>query len=240
MKHLALITTILMGTGCMMEPMDDDSQYVDDQGASELVQADEGITVIELTKEEAETLEVNNGGTLDENIAGGTIVLNNVLTEDEKAEYKANLLDPQSEVVLGKGDVRSKWCTGYYLSNVQYQGNSWYFGSQRIGASSGWGPITLSVSVSTSVSATFSANVGVSAEVVSAGVGYSVTASYGVSSSGTWAVPSGTYGTLEAYALHNKHTWDVWNDDCGDPADTYSGNGQSYKPNGGVYFKKVY
>ncbi len=210
------------------------------EGVSEQTVGEAQGTLIELTADQARQFEVNSGGVWDEKIVGGFVVLNDTLTEEQKQSFKAEMLnrEPKAEQERA-GDVQAQWCTGYYLSNVQYQGNSWYFTNKRLGSSEGWGPITLSLTVSTSVSAQWSANVGVSAEVVSAGVGYSVTATYGVSSQGSWNVPSGTYGRLEGYALHNKHTWDVWNDDCGDPADTYSGSGSSYKPNGGVYFKKV-
>lgn len=197
------------------------------------------VTYIELTQEEAQQFEIINGGVLDENIVGGTIVLDSKMSDKEKKAYKKNLLKPRHEPQKPKGDVSALWCTGYYVTNVAFQGDNWYFPAQRLGFSEGFGPITLSVTINQGVSATWSANVGVSAEVVSAGVGYSVTSSYSVASSGSWNVPSGTHGRLEAYALHDKHTWDVYDDDCGDPADTYVGYGSSYKPNGGVYFKKV-
>jgi hypothetical protein len=203
---------------------------------------DKKLTFIELTKEEAQQFEVNNGGLMDENIAGGTIVLDGELSDAQKKKYKEELLKqkkPKKQQSGDSGDIEPQWCTGYYLKNVQYLGNTFYFPSQRLGSSEGWGPITLSVQVQTSVSATFSSNVSVSADVVSAGVGYSVTASYSVSSSGTWTVPDGNYGRLEAYALYDKHSWEVWDDDCGTPEDSHVGNGNSWKPNNGVYFKKV-
>ncbi|MCX7570291.1 hypothetical protein OS242_09980 [Tumebacillus sp. DT12] len=198
------------------------------------------VTLIELTKEEAQHYELLQGGHADASIAGGTVAYSGKLSEAEKKAYKTDMLSMTRTATPVQTDtVTPQWCTGLFLKNVSYLGNNYYFTNQRIGASEGAGPITLSVTVSKSVSATFSANVGVSAEVVSAGVGYSVTGTYGVSSTGTWAVPSGTYGRLEAYALHDKHSWEVWEDDCGTPTDTYKGNGNSWKPNGSVYFKKV-
>lgn len=197
------------------------------------------VTYIELTKEEAQQFEINNGGTFDENIAGGTIVLDGELTKAEKKKYKEELLKPEKESKKQTGDVEANWCTGYYVTNVAFQGDTYYFPSERLGFSEGWGPITLSVSVNKEVSATWSSNTSVSVEVVEVGVGYSLTTKYGITSSGSWNVPDGTHGRLEAYALHDKHTWDVYDDDCGTAADTYVGNGKSYKPNNGVYFKKV-
>jgi len=202
--------------------------------------AKQEVTLIELTKEEAQHYELLQGGQADATIAGGTVAYSGKLTESEKKAYKTDMLSmTRTATPVQTNTVTPQWCTGLFLKNVSYLGNTYYFTNQRLGASEGAGPITLSVTVSKSVSATFSANVGVSAEVVSAGVGYSVTATYGVSSTGTWAVPSGTYGRLEAYALHDKHSWEVWEDDCGTPTDTYKGNGNSWKPNGSVYFKKV-
>ena len=215
------------------------------QGGSGLAFVEPRTRTIELSKNEAQQLEIMNGGILDENIAGGYIVLapGNEMTGAEKDTYKKALLRRPLEMAQegGRpGDVNVSWCSGWYLSNVQYRGGSWYFPSLRLGAAEGWGPITLTVNVTRTVSATFSANVGVSAEVVSAGVGFDVNASFSVSTEGSWNVPSGVHGRLEAYALFDKYTFDVWDDDCGDPADTYKGNGAAYKPNLGIYFKKVY
>lgn len=195
-------------------------------------------TVIPLTKEEVQQFERVNGATPDENTVGGMIVLPKELSKEQVKAYKEKMLKPQKKQKAKDDDVNALWCSGYYLSNVQYQGNTWYFPSQRLGSSEGWGPLNLSLTVNRSVSATFSANVNVSAEVVSAGVGYSVTASYGVSSSGSWNVPAGRYGRLEGYALHDKHTWDVWDDTCFS-GQVYRGSGESFKPNGGVFFKQV-
>jgi len=195
-------------------------------------------TVIELSRNEALQLEFANGGAWDAYLDGGMIVVDGEMTEEQKQNYKTELLNPR-EMMVAPSEIGIQWCSGYYLSNVVYRGNSFYFLDRRLTSAEGRGPITLTLTVSKTATATYSANVGVSAEVVSAGVGYSFSTAYGVSSSASWAVPSGVYGRLEAYALHNKHTWDVWDDDCGDPSDTYKGNGSSYKPNGGVYFRKV-
>lgn len=79
------------------------------------------VTYIELTKEEAQQFEINNGGTLDKKIAGGTIVLDRELTQAQIKEYKEKLLKPRKDSKKQAGDVQADWCTGYYLSNVQYQ-----------------------------------------------------------------------------------------------------------------------
>lgn len=195
-------------------------------------------TVIELSRNEALQMEFANGDAWDPYLAGGMIVVDGEMTEEQQRTYKAELLNP-IETKVAPSEPSAQWCTGYYLSNIVYRGNNFYFLSRRLQAAEGRGPMTLTVTVSKTATATYSANVGVSASVVTAGVGYSFSTSYGVSASGTWAVPSGTYGRLEAYAMHNKHTWDVWDDDCGTPADTYKGAGSSFKPNGSVYFRRV-
>jgi len=210
------------------------------QLAHQSLTAKQAVTLIELTKEEAQHYELLQSGHADTAIAGGTVAYSGKLSEAEKKKYKADMLSmTRTATPVQTNTVTPQWCTGLFLKNVSYLGNNYYFTNQRIGASEGYGPINLKVEVSRSVSATFSANYGVSAEVVSAGVGYSVTASYSVSSSGSWDVPAGTYGRLEAYALHDKHSWEIWEDDCGTPTDTYKGSGNSWKPNGSVYFKKV-
>lgn len=199
-------------------------------------------TYIHLTKEEAQEFEALNGGKAnDETIAGGIIAYNGVLTDDQVKNYKQELLKPRDEAVNKSKekdkDVQALWCTGDYLSNIQNQGSGWYFPSSPLQGATGWGVIILHVSVSADVSATFSANYGVSAGVVEAGVGYSFSATWGVSSEGEWTVPSGQYGTLQAFALFEKKTWDVWDDDCGTPEDTYKGAGSSYKPTTSTYYR---
>lgn len=237
MKHLKHAIPLLVGVLFATTSI---ASASGSQPAHPAITAKQAVTFIELTKEEAQHYELLNGGHADATIAGGTVAYSGKLSDAEKKQYKIDMLSmTRTSQPVQVSTVTPQWCTGLYLSNVKYLGNDYYFTNQRIGASEGYGPINLKVEVSRSVSATFSANYGVKAEVVSAGVGYSVTASYGVASSGSWDVPSGTYGRLEAYALHDKHSWDIWEDDCGTPTDTYRGSGNSWKPNGSVYFKKV-
>lgn len=134
-------------------------------------------------------------------------------------------------------DGTTSLCRGYYLQSVNFAGSGWYFSNRPIGSGEGWGPRTLNVNVSASVSSEFSATVGVSAGAVSAGVGYTIGATRGVSVSSDITVPSGRYYRHEGYARYDKHTWQVWYDGCPIPGpNTYVGNGESYRPDGGVIF----
>lgn len=134
-------------------------------------------------------------------------------------------------------DGSTSLCRGYYLQSVSYAGSGWYFSNRPIGSAEGWGPRTLNVTVSKSVTSEFNATVGISAGAVSAGVGYTIGATYGVSASSDINVPSGRYYKLEGYARYDKHTWQVWYDGCPVPGpNKYVGNGESYRPDGGVIF----
>lgn len=96
----------------------------------------------------------------------------------------------------------------YYLTDVQNIGG--YCGLNKLGTTYGVGPMTLSLTISKGVNATYSDNAGVSASVISAGVGYSVTSTYTVSSTGTVYVPSGKEYELVAYPTYSQKSYQVW------------------------------
>ncbi|MCL4441714.1 MAG: hypothetical protein M1609_14320 [Firmicutes bacterium] len=117
----------------------------------------------------------------------------------------------------------------YYLYNVRDTGNT--CGLSKIGDSYYPGPCTATMTVSSDVSATWSANVGVSAEVVSAGVGFTVTNRYGVSDSYGVSVPSGQTYEIIAHPVYDNKSYDVmWHPYIG--WESYAGSGNAAKPIG--------
>lgn len=97
---------------------------------------------------------------------------------------------------------------------------------------SGTGPMTLRMNLTNSVSATWSAKTGIAAGPVSAEVGFDVTKSYSISIIGSYAVPSGKRGHLEAYPCFARYSFKYRLVTGG-----LAGKGFAEKPVG-VYFKK--
>ncbi|GIP24174.1 hypothetical protein [Paenibacillus sp. J22TS3] len=116
----------------------------------------------------------------------------------------------------------------YYLKNVQNAGYA--CGSEALGRSEARADginHNLGLNITKSVAATFSANVGISAEIVSAGVGYSVTDTFSVSASDS-VQTNGKATVLAGYAKYEVKTFDIWEDD---PIwDDYVGSGRALKP----------
>lgn len=74
----------------------------------------------------------------------------------------------------------------------------------------GNGPTTIAIDLTRTVRNSFSANVGVSAEVVSAGVGFSVERSESVTYRSSAVVPSGACWTIRAYNVFFEYSFEVW------------------------------
>lgn len=119
------------------------------------------------------------------------------------------------------------------LTVVPYQ---WY-------TSTDWGTLlhevtgssgTLTNSITRSIGASWSADVSVSASVVSAGVGYSVTSSYSVTGSCTRDT-EGRYTIIQAYPTYNVTYFDVKNS-----SNTIIGGGYSIKPRGVAFIVYQY
>ena len=95
---------------------------------------------------------------------------------------------------------------------------------------------TLSMSQQGSVSNTFQANVGVNAQVVSAGVGFNVTQSWSVTYGYSVQVPPNKTYRIQSFHHYNGVDFNVWDDDCGDPADTLVGSGTAWSFNGTISY----
>jgi hypothetical protein len=78
-------------------------------------------------------------------------------------------------------------------------------GLTKLEKTSGAGKTTLVLTVEKSVETEMSADVKVDAEVVSAGVGFSVTRKYTVADQTRYEVPKGKFGYIEAYPLYDVY-----------------------------------
>ena len=111
----------------------------------------------------------------------------------------------------------------YYLYNVSTNGNS--CGIQKLRDSYYYGPSTATMTVSADVSSTWSANVGVTSGVVSAGVGFSVTSTCGVSDAYGISVPEGKTYEVIAYPVFTNKSYSVmWHPTIGYESNAGSGN----------------
>ncbi len=74
----------------------------------------------------------------------------------------------------------------------------------------GNGPATIAIDISRTVANSFSATVGVSAQVVSAGVGFNVQRSESVAYRSSTTVPSGACWSIRAYNVFFEYGFEVW------------------------------
>jgi hypothetical protein len=74
----------------------------------------------------------------------------------------------------------------------------------------GNGPSTIAIDITRTVTNSFSATVGVTASVVSAGVGFNVQRSESVAYRSSTQVPSGACWTIRAYNVFYEYGFEVW------------------------------
>ncbi|MEV7029321.1 hypothetical protein AB0N99_03725 [Streptomyces sp. NPDC093272] len=94
------------------------------------------------------------------------------------------------------------------FKNVKYQGL--VRGKKSIAVVQGRGPMTLTLTAMETVSNTKSATITITAEAVSGAVGFDVTKSRTKSMAGSWNVPRGKFGTLNAYPLYREYSFNVY------------------------------
>lgn len=127
------------------------------------------------------------------------------------------------------GDENPLWRVPKYY--IQITGTGQACGDEVLRNSYYYGPATATMKVSESVSAKWSTNVGISASVVNAGVGFDVTKSYTVNYSYSINVPPGYMAEIIAHPVYDVVTFDVWYDPIiGNPYKT--GSGDAMKPIG--------
>ncbi len=99
--------------------------------------------------------------------------------------------------------------TGYYLKNIT---TSEARGTEIIRQSTFKGPSTATMSIKQGVSATWSSNTNISAETVSAALGFNVTKSYEVTDTYQIQVPAGKTYTIIARPYYKVYNFEVWYD----------------------------
>lgn len=166
--------------------------------------------------------------------------MNNIpLTRNNIKLYEITVVDSEdsnsvpSNSIFGTSNYTAQ---GVVKTKVYTKQTSTSFigGREVLDSAEGYGPIRLTVTVSQSVSATFSSTIGINAEVVSTGMGFSVTKTYTVADSGIIDVPAKKYGLLEAHTKYKVYNFDIMQGYLiGE--DKKIGTGQALKPSGVIF-----
>lgn len=139
---------------------------------------------------------------------------------------------PEAGKVTLPQEAQSTTTDDFYtvVRNAHYAGQ--VCGTGRVDMVTGPGPMALTLSQSRAVASQWSASVSVSAWKVSGTVGFSVTDTATNTESGSFTVPAGKFGYLEAYPLYDLYNFDIYNVAVGDH---YIGGGSAQHPVGFCY-----
>lgn len=154
-------------------------------------------------------------------------------TRDEARTQPGSSNDPG-----GLGTAQDAYCTSHVIANVAVLPGTYHWEDpvHLLDSTEGFGPRTLSMTISDSISpsASESSTYMPTNSEISSSVGYDISASFSIDASSSVLVPFGAYARLEAFATFQVTTWDIVGTNCFGAPD--SGTGVSYKPVG-VYFK---
>lgn len=116
----------------------------------------------------------------------------------------------------------------YYLQNIRWTEGC---GTAAIRSTSGQGPASLSLEVHHGVNATWHANVGISASIVSAGIGFDVTSDFQITALYQVEIPAGETWAIRAYPTYDIAAFEVWHNPL--VGDRYRvGQGEAHIPSG--------
>ena len=155
---------------------------------------------------------------------------------DSHGEAGTNAGDPDDPRDLSV--TQEAYCTGHSIVNVVIAPGTYHWEDplHLLNSSEGFGPRTLTLSISDSLSPSFSESSTYTPtdSEISTSVGYDLTATFSIDAATTVLVPFGGYARVEAYATFQMTTWDIIGTNCFGPAEV--GTGVSFRPVG-VYFK---
>ncbi|MFE5586916.1 hypothetical protein [Kitasatospora sp. NPDC056531] len=115
------------------------------------------------------------------------------------------------------------------VRDVAYHGQ--LCGTDVIDANSGPGPMTLTLTQTRSTATQWTASASIDVWKISAGVNFNVTDTVTNTESGSYTVPDGKFGNLQAYQLFDYYTYSIYNNQVG----AYVGDGEVKKPVGFCY-----
>lgn len=136
------------------------------------------------------------------------------------------------------GTAQDAYCTNHAITNVVVLPGTYHWENplHLLDSTEGFGPRTLSMTISDSISpsASESSTYTPTSSEISSSVGYDLSATFSIDASSSILVPFGAYARLEAFATFQVTTWNIVGTNCFGAPDL--GTGVSYKPVG-VYFK---
>lgn len=154
-----------------------------------------------------------------------TTVMPNI-DSDEEIENTVEI-SPKIKSPNTKGIV---WL-GFLVQNVVNQGNDCYYSDDIFHTTLGGPGGTIVQTIKDEISASMSCTVGVSAEVVSAKVGFNVTSTFSISDAYSKILAPTETGAIKSWVLYNLKTYEVWNNWL-IGQDTYETDGFALKPSG--------
>ncbi|MFF3068883.1 hypothetical protein [Kitasatospora sp. NPDC057936] len=113
--------------------------------------------------------------------------------------------------------------------NISYHGQ--LCGTDLVDGVSGPGPMTLTLTQARSTATQWNASASINAGVLSAGIGFNVTDTVTKTETGSYTVPDGKFGNLQAYPLYDYWTFEVYDGSVGWTV----GSGEVKKPVGYCY-----
>lgn len=120
---------------------------------------------------------------------------------------------------------------------VRGTGQSGMCGVKSLWTTSGWGPGPITQSRSHSIASSFSANIGISAKIVSAGIGFNVSKNYTVTDTKTLPLEKGEYGEIISYPLYRIHMFSIYKSVPGN--DKIVGKGSANEPSGVCFVTRI-
>ena len=164
------------------------------------------------------------------------LVIHAAACSDSRDEARTQPGGPSDPHALGT--AQDAYCTSHAITNVIVLPGTYHWEDppHLLESTEGFGPRTLSLTISDSISpsASESSTFTPTDSQISSSVGYDLSASFSLDASSSILVPFGAYARLEAFATFQVTTWDIVGTNCFGAPD--SGTGISYKPVG-VYFK---
>jgi hypothetical protein len=146
--------------------------------------------------------------------------------------------DAPSEPAFGA--AQQAFCFNHTIVNVVVAPGTyhWEDPGHLLNAAEGFGPMSLNLSIQTSVgsASTSSSSYTPEESEISTAVGYDVSEETSLQAATTVLVPFGGYKRVEAYATYKKSIWDILDTNCNGPDVLNVGAGVSLKAVG-VYFK---
>jgi hypothetical protein len=138
----------------------------------------------------------------------------------------------------GLGATQEAYCASHSIINVVVAPGTYHWEDpvHLLNSAEGFGPRTLSITVSDSISpsASESSTYTPSNSEISTSVGYDISATFAIDASTSVFVPYGGYARIQAFATYLMTTWDIVGTNCVGAVD--GGTGVSFKPVG-VYFE---